>query len=186
MTAETVCSAVRLLPAMLCRQQILEILHHNSILGLSWTPTIALFANASHVDANAKSNSDATSAKLLHLPSNCKAEKTTNNNGDTGNENDNKKKGFDDDASQMIFVQTEEWHKNVKCHNCGKKGHLSPDCPKHFTMDKKDWFVKKAINAHQQGEGNEKSGSNGSSDDANNNSGSVRWNSPVSAQSFQT
>ena len=28
----------------------------------------------------------------------------------------------------MTFMQTEEWHKNGKCHNCGKKGHIRPNC----------------------------------------------------------
>ena len=48
----------------------------------------------------------------------------TSGDGNTGNENNNKKKDSDDNASQMTFVQTEECHENAKCHNCGKKGHI--------------------------------------------------------------
>ena len=68
--------------------------------------------------------------KALHLLSNYKTKKSTNNNNsNTGNKNNNKKKGSEDDSSQMTFAQTEEWHKNAKCHNCGKKGHIRPNCP---------------------------------------------------------
>ena len=81
------------------------------------------------------------------------------------------------------------------CYCCGKEGHLSPDCPKQHTIDKKDWFMKRAINAHQQ-EGNGNQGANTTNENSgnnNNNSGSndgnsrsVQWNNPVSTQSFQT
>ena len=54
---------------------------------------------------------------------------TNNDDNDTGNNSNDKKKGSVDDSNQMTFAQTEEWHKNAKCHNCGKKGHIRPNCP---------------------------------------------------------
>ena len=81
------------------------------------------------------------------------------------------------------------------CHCCGEEGHLSTECPKQHTTPKKDWFVKKAINAHQQDDtGNQDSNNtnnasgnnNNNQDNDNNNICSVRWNNLVSSQSFQT
>ena len=77
------------------------------------------------------------------------------------------------------------------CHCCGAEGHLSLDCPKQFTIDQKDWFVKKAINAHQQEEGGTQTTNDTNNDDTSNNdtqndSGSVQWNNPISTQSTQT
>ena len=46
------------------------------------------------------------------------------------------------------------------CYCCGKKGHLSPDCPEKDTRKKSDWHMHKAVSAYQDAGGNDKSKKN--------------------------
>ena len=80
------------------------------------------------------------------------------------------------------------------CYCCVAEGHLSIECPEQHTRDKKDWFVKKAISAHQheasdngaQNTNNGNGNNTNANGNGNNDSRSVQWNNPVGMQNFQT
>ena len=38
------------------------------------------------------------------------------------------------------------------CYCCGKKGHLSPDCPERKNIQQQDWYVNKVLQAVQSDE----------------------------------
>jgi hypothetical protein len=44
-------------------------------------------------------------------------------------------------ASETSFAQNP---KEQMCYCCGKKGHISPECPNKNTFEKKDWYIRKA------------------------------------------
>jgi hypothetical protein len=52
------------------------------------------------------------------------------------------------DASETSFAQS---GKGQSCYCCGKKGHISPECPKKNSIKKEDWAIRKA-ELHMQAE----------------------------------
>ena len=44
-------------------------------------------------------------------------------------------------GSETSFAQS---GKDQTCYCCGKKGHISPECPDKNTIEKKDWYIWKA------------------------------------------
>ena len=78
------------------------------------------------------------------------------NSGARWNKNKTTKK--DDDTPSTITTKSEtSFAQNSKdkiCYCCGKKGHMSPECPDKNKIEKKDWYVTRAA-LHMQKEGTE-------------------------------
>ena len=100
--------------------------------------------------------------------------------------NKNRTAKRDDDTPSTITTKSEtsfaQTGKDKVCYCCGKKGHLSPDCPEKNTRDRKDWYVTKAT-LHMQAEGTEKEEKDDetvSSSKSNKSSKQSRWTGSVS------
>jgi hypothetical protein len=61
-----------------------------------------------------------------------------------------KQRADSEQATSIAQKEREKRQKDYICHCCGKKGHISPNCPKKDEIKKKDWHISKAINAMQE------------------------------------
>ena len=55
----------------------------------------------------------------------------------------------EDGNNPTSFAQRE-----MTCYCCGKKGHLSPECDKKNTIPREQWHVNRAMQHHQEADGN--------------------------------
>ena len=72
-----------------------------------------------------------------------------------GNWQDAKKEDDDETKSTLKTDETSfsQSDKSQKCYCCGKKGHLSPECPDKNNIEKKDWYIRKAEQYMQSEQG---------------------------------
>jgi hypothetical protein len=106
------------------------------------------------------------------------------------NWNDSKKEDNDETPSIITSSET-SFAQNSKaqtCYCCGKKGHISPECPDKNSIEKKDWLIWKAelhMQAEQQDEqeGNESITDNASA--TSNRSSRVGWSALLIARSIE-
>ena len=89
---------------------------------------------------------------------------------------DNKTVSTVTNMSKTSFAQANK--QNYTCFCCGKKGHISPDCPKKNSTPKEDWALKKAklhMQAKQDEEELEEQESNNNTSTASKCTKRVRW-----------
>ncbi|MGL5936506.1 MAG: hypothetical protein ACRCZI_12910, partial [Cetobacterium sp.] len=60
-----------------------------------------------------------------------------------------KQKADSEKATSFAQKEREKKQKDYICHCCGRKGHISPNCPKKDEIKKKDWHISKTMVAVQ-------------------------------------